>query len=147
MRVAECMSQDVQTISPEQPIREAAQFMLSTDVGALPVVAGNALAGMITDRDIAVRAVAEGRGPDTPVGEVMTGEVIAVFEDQAIEDAATMMSERQVRRLPVTSRDGGQLIGVISLADISQANDAEAAQVALDGVTEPGGEHSQTSEQ
>jgi CBS domain-containing protein len=147
MRVAECMSQSVETVTPQQPIREAAQFMLRSDIGALPVTdQGGALTGMITDRDIAVRAVAEGLGPDTPVSEVMTNETITISEDQDIEDAASVMSEGQVRRLPVVSREGGQLVGVISLADISQANDAEAAQVALDGVTEPGGEHVQSEQ-
>jgi CBS domain-containing protein len=140
------MSQELETVTPEQPIREAAQFMLRADVGVLPVVSGESLSGLITDRDIAVRAVAEGMGPDTPVSQVMTGEVLSVYDDQDIEDAALMMSDRQVRRLPVMSRDGDRLIGVISLADISRSEQSEEAEVALGGITEPGGEHNQSTE-
>ena len=72
MKIAECMTRDVQTVTPEQPIQEAAQFMLRADAGAMPVCDGDRLVGMVTDRDIAVRAVAEGRGPDTPVHEAMS---------------------------------------------------------------------------
>lgn len=146
MKVAECMSQDIETVTPEQSIREAAQQMLEADVGALPVVEGESLAGMITDRDIAVRAVAEGMGPETPVREVMSDEVISVTEEQDVEEAALLMSERQVRRLPVTGGDGNQIIGMIALADITRSDDAATAQFALDAVTEPGGEHSQSAE-
>ena len=146
MKVAECMTSDAQTVTPDQPIREAASFMLSADAGALPVVEGEVLRGMITDRDIAVRAVAEGKGPDTLVREVMTDEALAVYDDQDVEEAATLMSDRQVRRLPVKSRDGDRLIGLISLADITKANQDEASQVALDGITEPGGEHNQSQD-
>ena len=146
MKVAECMTSDVQTVTPDQPIREAAQFMLNADTGVLPVVQENALRGMITDRDIAVRGVAEGRGPDTPVGDVMTDEVLTVYADQDIEEAARVMSDRQVRRLAVKSRGDDRLVGMISLGDISRFEEFEAAQVVLDGVTDPGGEHNQSQE-
>lgn len=146
MKIAECMSSDVDTITPEQPIQEAARLMLQADAGALPVMSGEELSGMITDRDIAVRAIAEGRGPETPVSEVMTDEVLSVYDDQDVEEAAILMSDRQVRRLIVKSRDGEKLAGVISLADITRSDQADAAQVALDGVTDPGGEHNQTQE-
>ena len=146
MKVAECMSSDLQTITSEQPIQEAAQFMLRGDTGALPVIDGDQLSGMITDRDIAVRAVAEGRGPETPVREVMSGDILFVYDDQDIEDAALIMSDRQVRRLPVKSRDGDRLVGILSLADVTRADHGDAAEVALDGVTEPGGEHNQSQE-
>lgn len=146
MKVAECMSQDVETVSPEAPIREAAQFMLRTDTGVLPVCDNGNLAGMITDRDIAVRAVAEGRGPDTPVRDAMSDEVLFVYEDQDVEDAAMLMSDRQVRRLAVKSREDDQLVGIVSLADISRSDKGEAAAVALGGVTDPGGEHNQSQE-
>ena len=146
MKVAQCMSTELETVTPEQPIQEAARFMLQSDVGVLPVMSGEMLTGMITDRDIAVRAVAQGRGPETLVSEVMTDETISVYDDQDIEDAALLMSDHQIRRLPVKRRDGDQLIGVISLADISRSDEPDAAQAALEGVTDPGGEHSQTEE-
>ena len=146
MKVSECMTADVETVTPDQPIREAAQFMLRADTGVLPVCDGGQLAGMITDRDIAVRAVAEGRGPDTPVRDAMTDDVLFVYDDQDIEDAAILMSDRQVRRLAVKSREADQLVGIVSLADISRSEQGDAAAVALGGVTDPGGEHNQSQE-
>ena len=146
MKVAECMSPDVETISPEQPVREAAQLMLGEDAGAIPVGEGDRLVGMITDRDIAVRGVAEGRGPDTPVRDLMTDDVLFCFDDQDVEDAALIMSDRQVRRLPVKSRSDEKLVGIVSLADISRSEQGEAASVALGGITDPGGEHNQSAE-
>mgnify|MGYP002336297780 CR=1 FL=1 len=128
MKVADCMTRDVETVTPEQPMREAAQFMLRADTGVLPVCDGGNLSGMVTDRDIAVRGVAEGRDPDTPVREVMTKHTIFVYEDADIEEASMLMSDHQVRRLPVKSRD-------------------DAAAVALGGVTDPGGEHNQASDE
>ncbi|HWH18712.1 MAG TPA: CBS domain-containing protein [Allosphingosinicella sp.] len=146
MKVAECMSPDVETVTPEQPVQEAARLMLRGDAGAIPVCDGGQLAGMVTDRDITVRAVAEGRGPDTPVRDVMTDEILFVFEDQDVEDAALIMSDRQVRRLPVKSREDERLVGIVSLGDISRSDQGEAASVALGGVTDPGGEHNQSTE-
>ena len=99
MRVAECMSSDVETVTPDQPIQEAARFMLRADTGVLPVVQDQVLRGMITDRDIAVRAIAQGRGPDTPISDVMTDEAVCVYEDQDLDEAARIMGEHQVRRL------------------------------------------------
>lgn len=146
MKVSECMTPNVETVSSEQPIREAAQFMLRSDTGALPVCDGGRLSGMVTDRDIAVRAVAEGRGPDTPVRDVMSDEILFIYEDQDVEEAAMLMSDRQVRRLPVKSREGEELVGIVSLADVSRSEMSEAASVALDGITDPGGEHNQSTE-
>ncbi|HEV2080716.1 MAG TPA: CBS domain-containing protein [Allosphingosinicella sp.] len=146
MKVSECMTPNVETVSSEQPIREAAQFMLRADTGALPVLDGERLSGMVTDRDIAVRAVAEGRGPDTPVRDVMTDDILFIYDDQDVEDAAMLMSDRQVRRLPVKSREDDQLVGIVSLADVSRSTKGEAAAVALGGITDPGGEHNQSQE-
>jgi CBS domain-containing protein len=145
MKVSECMTQGVETVSPEQPMREAAQFMLRADAGALPVGDGDRLIGMVTDRDIAVRGVAEGLGPDTPVRQVMTDDLVYCYDDDDIEKAAMQMSDAQVRRLPVLSRQSDKLVGILSLGDISRSDQAEqATQVALDGITEPGGEHNQS---
>ncbi|MEA3053106.1 MAG: hypothetical protein QOG72_2009 [Sphingomonadales bacterium] len=144
MKIAECMSADVEIVGPDQPIQEAAQFMLRADAGAMPVGERDKLVGMVTDRDIAVRGVAAGRGPDTPVREVMTDEVIFCFDDEEVEDVALKMSDRQVRRMPVLSREDESLVGIVSLGDISRSEQSEAASVALDGITDPGGEHSQS---
>lgn len=146
MKVTEFMSQDVETVSPDQPIREAAQFMLRADAGAMPVSDGDRLIGMVTDRDIAVRGVAEGLGPDTPVREVMTADLVYCFDDEEVEAVAMKMSDAQVRRMPVLSRGGEALVGIVSLGDISRSDQGEAASVALDGITDPGGEHNQSSE-
>jgi CBS domain-containing protein len=144
MKIAECMTAEVETVSPDQPMREAAQFMLRADAGAMPVGEGDRLVGMVTDRDIAVRGVAAGRGPDTPVRDVMTEEVIYCFDDEEVEEVALKMSDRQVRRMPVLSREDETLVGIVSLGDISRSEQSEAAAVALDGITDPGGEHSQS---
>jgi CBS domain-containing protein len=144
MKIAECMTAEVEIVGPDQPIREAAQFMLRADAGAMPVGEGDKLVGMVTDRDIAVRGIAAGRGPDTPVRNVMTDEVIYCFDDDEVEDVALKMSDRQVRRMPVLSREDETLVGIVSLGDISRSEQGDAASVALDGVTDPGGEHSQS---
>ena len=144
MKISELMTSNVQTVQPEQPIREAARFMLSEDAGAMPVCDGERLVGMVTDRDIAVRAVAEGLGPDTPVSEVMTGEALFCWEDDDVDAVAAKMSDAQVRRFPVVSRDDQRLVGIVSLGDLSQSAHDEAARTALEGITEPGGERSQS---
>ena len=146
MKIAECMTPEVEVITPDQPIREAAQFMLRADAGAMPVSDGDKLIGMVTDRDITVRAVAEGRGPDTPVRDVMTDEVLYCFDDDEIEQVALKMSDRQVRRMPVLSREDRTLVGIVSLGDLSRSDRDDAAAVALDGITDPGGEHNQSQE-
>ena len=99
MKVSEVMTSGVQTVSPDQSAQEAASFMLSSDAGSIPVTDGDRLIGMITDRDIAVRGVAKGHGPDTPVRELMTDDIIVVSADDNVEEAAQKMSSAQVRRL------------------------------------------------
>ena len=146
MKVSEIMTSDVQVITPDQPIQQAARLMIDSDTGFLPVGDGERLIGMVTDRDITVRAVAEGRGPDTPVRDVMTDDILFIYDDQDVEDAAMLMSDRQVRRLPVKSREDDQLVGIVSLADVSRSSQGEAAAVALGGITDPGGEHNQSQE-
>ena len=146
MKIAECMTRDIEIVNPDQPIQEAAQFMLRADSGVMPVSEGDRLVGMVTDRDIAVRAVAEGLGPDTPVRDVMSGDVLFCFDDDEVEPVALKMSDSQVRRMPVLSREDESLVGIVSLGDISRSEQSEAAAVALDGITDPGGEHNQTEE-
>jgi CBS domain-containing protein len=140
MKVSEVMTREVQTIRPDQPVRQAADFMLSADAGSIPVTEGDRLLGMITDRDIAVRGVAKGHGPDTPVRDLMTGDVICVRVDDSVEEAAIKMSEAQVRRLPVIDSDE-KLCGIVSLGDLSRETDDETATQALEGVSQPGDVH------
>ena len=147
MKISECMSRDVQTVTADQPIREAAQFMLRADAGSMPVCDGERVIGMLTDRDIAVRAVAQGRGPDTPVREAMTDHVDYCFDDDDVEEVAMKMSDAQLRRFPVLSRQDKKLVGIVSLGDLSRSEQGQAAAVALDGITDPGGAHNQSTEE
>ena len=140
MKVSEVMTRDVQTVGPDQRVQDAASFMLSADAGSIPVTDGDRLIGMITDRDIAVRGVAKGNGPDTPVRELMTNDVVSARLDDDVEEVATMMSNAQVRRLPIID-DQQMLCGIVSLGDLSREADENCAQEALQGVSQPGGEH------
>jgi len=142
MKVSEVMTRDVQTVRPDQPVQEAASFMLSANAGSIPVTDGDRLIGMITDRDIAVRGVAKGYGPDTPVRELMTDEIICARDDDDVEHIASRMSDAQVRRLPVIDRDE-RLCGIVSLGDLSRGTNEGTASEALQGVSEPGGRHQQ----
>ena len=143
MRVAEAMTRDVRLIEPNQTIRNAALLMAEMDAGIMPVREGDRLVGMITDRDIAVRAVAQGRGPDTPVREVMTDEVKYCFEDDDTNDVARNMADIQVRRLPVLTRDK-RLVGILSLGDLAVSDQTAKVGAAVAGISQPGGQHSQT---
>jgi CBS domain-containing protein len=143
MRVAEAMTRDVRLIEPNQSIRDAALLMAEMDAGIMPVREGDRLVGMITDRDIAVRAVAQGRGPDTPVREIMTDEVKYCFEDDDTSAVERNMAEIQVRRLPVLTRDK-RLVGIISLGDLAMSDKAAKVGAAMAGISQPGGQHSQT---
>ena len=144
MLVSEAMSENVRIAHPDQTIREAARMMADIDVGILPVGEHDRLVGMITDRDIIVRAVAAGQGPDTPIEEVMSPEVKYCFEDDDVVGVARNMAQLKVRRLPVLSRDK-RLVGILSLADIA-LNDGDSAGDALSCISEPGGMHSQATD-
>jgi CBS domain-containing protein len=139
MRISEIMTTDPELIDPNASIRDAARRMKNEDIGALPIGENDRLVGMVTDRDIAVRAVAEDRDPSsTTVRDVMSEKIYYCFEDDDIEDAARCMAENQVRRLPILNRDK-RLVGIVSLADIAQTGE-ECERVALEGVSEPSGE-------
>src|SRR3954451_9600127 len=142
MKVSECMTRDVLIADTDASIRKAAQAMASIDAGILPVAEDDRLVGMITDRDIAIRAVAQGKGPDTPVREVMSSEkVLYCYDDEELDHVAKNMSEQQVRRLPVVDRDK-RLVGIISFGDLAQ-KETRAAGKAAKGITKPGGAHQQ----
>ena len=142
MKISEVMTTEVETISADQTAREAANFMLRADAGSIPVCEGDRVIGIITDRDIAVRGVAEGRGPDTPVSELMSDGIICAHEDEDVTQVAQRMSEEQVRRIPVLDSDE-KLVGIVSLGDLTRETSGEAAHEALEGVSAPGGMHQQ----
>jgi CBS domain-containing protein len=143
--VSEVMTPKVKVAAPEQTIQQAAGMMADIDAGVLPVGDEDRLIGMITDRDIAVRAVAKGLAPDTKVREVMSSEVKYCFEDDNIDDVARNMADIKVRRLPVVNRDK-RLVGILSLGDIAIEEGPDDAGAALVGISEPGGEHSQATD-
>lgn len=134
--IEEVMSTGVTVVSPEQPLQEAARLMADLDVGSLPVCDGKRLLGIVTDRDITVRAIAEGRGVDTPVREVMSGEVIYATSDQPVEDVMREMAEAQVRRIPVVDADR-KLVGIVSLGDLALEEEQDVDKT-LREVSKPG---------
>ena len=139
--VAEAMSKDVRVALPEMSIRDAARLMAELDIGILPVSNDGKLVGMLTDRDIAIRAVALGLGPDTPVGDVMSPGARYCHAEDHLDRVLEGMGLLQVRRMPVLD-EHDRLIGIVSLADAGTVALPEAA-VALEAISEPGGEHSQ----
>ncbi|MCC6531731.1 MAG: CBS domain-containing protein [Burkholderiales bacterium] len=135
MNVREVMTPKVALTSPEDSVQRAAELMLDMDVGSLPVGEDDRLVGMVTDRDIAVRAVAQGKPPSCRVREIMTPDVDYVYEDDSLEEAARTMSELQVRRLPVVNRDK-RLVGIVALGDLALSKQDSAAD-ALAGISQP----------
>lgn len=136
MRVSEIMSRDVQVAHPTDTIQSAAKRMSQIDAGALPVCDGETLAGMVTDRDIVIRAVGEGRSFETPISEVMTDEVEYCFDDDDIGEAADLMAQLQVRRLPVVDREK-RLVGIVSLGDIAMSAKDKTTGQTLEEISEP----------
>ena len=121
-RIREVMTPSPETVEPGQPVAEAAKLMKQADVGMIPVVQEGQLAGTVTDRDIVLRVIAEGKSPaSTTVGEIASGEVVTVDPEQELEEALELMSKHQVRRLPVV--ENGRLIGVLAQADVAREGD------------------------
>ena len=118
--IREVMTPDPTTVEPGTSAQDAARKMKSDDVGSLPIVDGGRLVGMITDRDLALRLVAEGKSADTPVGELGSRELVTIDPQQDLGEAARLMSEHQLRRLPVCEEDG-KLVGILAQADVAQA--------------------------
>jgi CBS domain-containing protein len=142
MQLSQILTHDVETVPPDASIRDAARRMKELDVGALPVCDGTRLLGMITDRDIAVRAVADGRESGTPVKEAMTPDVVFCYEDEDVRKAADLMEQQQIRRLPIMNRDK-KLVGIVSLADVARQGNDRLSGEALQQISQPGGSHSQ----
>jgi CBS domain-containing protein len=143
MKIKEIMTVDVVLASPQVSIADAARMMARCDAGALPVGDEDRLVGMITDRDIAIRAVAKDMPPDTPVSEVMSKEVLYCFADEDVEHVADNMGEQKVRRLPVLDREK-RLVGIVSLGDLALHSKPKTSGQAIAAISEPGGKHDQT---
>jgi CBS domain-containing protein len=144
MKVGDIMTRDVHLASPSQKLREAAAEMEKYDIGVLPVGDNDRLVGMITDRDIAVRGISHGLGPDAPVRDVMSSEVRYCFEDEDIEDLVQNMADEQIRRLPVLN-SRKHLVGIISLGDVAVSQEGHAGELALSGICQAGGHHCQSA--
>jgi CBS domain-containing protein len=143
MRVGEAMTRDVRITNPDETIQQAARMMASLDAGVLPVADHDRLVGMITDRDIAIRGIAAGKGPDAKIRDVMTTDVKYCFDDQDVDEVTRNMADIQVRRLPVVDR-GKRLVGILSLGDIAVSGDDTAGE-ALKGISRHGGRHCQSA--
>ncbi|MDF2773284.1 MAG: hypothetical protein K0S86_2779 [Geminicoccaceae bacterium] len=147
MKVQDIMSRNPTCVTPETPLAEAARLMKQEDIGVVPVVESEnskRLVGLITDRDIAIRAVAEGRdGNTTSVGHIMTSEVRSASPDDSVDDVMTLMGREQVRRVPIVD-ERGSLVGIVAQADIVlEAKDDKQAEKTVERISQPGGRHSQ----
>jgi CBS domain-containing protein len=139
MQVRHIMTSPVELAAPDDSVRVAARKMVAKDCGILPVAEDDRLIGMVSDRDIVMRAVAEGFDPDECyVREIMTTDVKYCYDDETAEDLARNMASLQVKRLPVLNRDK-RLVGIVSLGDLALVRDAKGeAQTALAGISQPG---------
>ena len=148
MKISELMTKNPCTVTPDTPVSEAARLMKEEDVGIVPVVerVGGAetrgrLVGVITDRDIAIRHVAEGRTTDTPVRDVMSGGVKTATPDDTVDSVMALMGREQVRRVPVVD-ERGSLVGVVSQADLARkASDPAKVEKTVEQISQPGGSH------
>jgi CBS domain-containing protein len=132
-KVREVMTSNPRCVTPETPVTEAARLMKSEDVGSLPIVEGDRVTGIVTDRDIVLNAVAEGKNPSgMPVREVASRELIKINAEEDLSSALQLMANQQVRRLPVVD-DDGRLVGILAQADIArQAKDKDSGQMLQD---------------
>jgi CBS domain-containing protein len=136
MKVKDVMTGNVEFIQPNDSLQVAAQKMRDRDIGFLPVYEGDELVGVVTDRDIAIRAIASGINPDAILGrEIATSPVVHCFEDQDVEEAARLMRENQIRRLIVLDRKNDQPVGVISLGDLAGTVKEKTAGKTLEGIS------------
>jgi len=137
MKIREIMTPDAQCVGPDESLVDAAILMRELDVGVLPVCADVDVVGMLTDRDIAIRAVASAKDPGTTkVREIMSPGRICVFDDQSVDDAVGIMEQHQIRRAPVMNREN-RLVGIVSLGDIAVDGSTALSGAALKRVSEP----------
>lgn len=138
MKVKEIMTRDVEVVHPDDSLQTAARKMRDRDIGLLPVMDGDQLVGMLSDRDIVVRAAAEGMNPEATLGrDLMTSPVIWCYEDQDVNAAAEMMEKNQIRRLAVLDRNDEALVGIVSLGDLATNVDGKVSSEVLHNVSEP----------
>lgn len=145
MKIRECMSTDVRIAGPDDTLETVALAMAEIDAGVMPVSDDDRLVGMITDRDIVVRGVAHGLGPEDLVGDVMSTDVLYCFEDEVVEHVLNNMGDIQIRRLPVLNREK-RLVGIVSLGDLAKTGGRAKAGTALGDISRKGGRHSQTTD-
>ena len=136
MKISEVMCTDVLVIAPDDTLGRAAGVMRKHDVGSLPVGENDRLVGFITDRDITLRGIGAGMGPEASVREVMTGKVHYCFDDETVDEVAEKMASMELRRMPVLNRDK-RLVGIVSLANFAHSRDVGASQELLRGVARP----------
>lgn len=146
MKAQDIMSRNPSTVTPSTRVRQAAKLMKDEDVGIVPVVedgSGKRLVGLLTDRDIAIRLVAEGRDPDlVEVRELMSGSPKSARADDDVADVMDLMGREQVRRVPIVD-DRGSLVGIVAQADIViEASDDRKAERTVEKISKPGGKHS-----
>ena len=135
MKITDIMTTDVETCAPEMSIQEIASKMLELDVGSIPISDGKRLFGIVTDRDIVIRGIASQISLDSPVSQTLTSEMVTGTKDMSIEDAADLMAEHQIRRLPIVEND--QLVGIVSLGDIAVRDQTDDnASLVLEEVSE-----------
>ena len=137
--IRDFMTSQVETVGPDDTARDAAGFMLSAETGSIPVCDGDKVIGMITDRDIAVRGIAAGKGPECSVRDLMSSDIICARDSDDAHAVAHQMSQSQVRRLPVLDAND-KLVGMVSLGDLSREADQAAATEALEGVSASSGQ-------
>jgi CBS domain-containing protein len=135
-KVRDVMTRDMHVAAPDQTIAAAAKEMAEADIGCLPVGDNDRLIGMVTDRDMVVRAIAQGKDSQTPIREVMTESIKYCFDDEDVEDVARNMAELGVRRLPVVNRDK-RLVGFVALSNIAQGGNSSSKETLLRGVATP----------
>jgi CBS domain-containing protein len=138
MELRDIMTRNVEVVNGNASLKEAATKMKKLDVGLIPVCDGDRLKGLLTDRDITIRATANGRDPSkTKVNEVMSTDIAYCLEDQAVDEAVILMEARQIRRLPILNQDK-QLVGIVSLADIAvHVGDRDLTGETLEEISEP----------
>ena len=143
MKVQDVMTRDPRSVSPDTSARDAATIMREEDVGIVPVVEGSRLIGVVTDRDLAVRLVADGRDGNTTVREVMSSKKIATCRpDEDLDRVMDTMAREQVRRIPIVD-ERGSLVGIVAQADVvRKARDDYKAEETVERISEPGGQHS-----
>jgi len=142
MKARDLMSKNPSCVTPEMSIRDAARLMKTEDVGVLPVVESEGskrVIGLVTDRDIAVRAVAEGRA-EASVRDVMTADPRTAREDDDVDNVMSLMGQEQVRRIPIVD-ERGQLVGIVAQADIVRRASDRKAERTVEKISEPGGKH------